>query len=247
VQLLDGARFKGFTMEDKGFSARMLTFARDLRTADSLLGTADHVTVESLQLVDGCDHASLSMTRRKERFKTLAASDDMARSMDALQIETAQGPCLDAMWDQELVVSRDLSGEPRWPAFAAAAVQRHGIRSVMCIRMFTNEKTVGALNMFSHHVGGFDEADRDEVVAIAAHAAIAMAAAEKVESLRSAIDTRTVIGQATGILMQQFDIDPSAAFALLVRASSQQNRKLREVALDVVTRTGPGIGARGRY
>ena len=51
---------------------------------------------------------------------------------------------------------------------------------------------------------------------------------------------RTVIGQATGILMERFDLPPDRAFSVLSRMSQQQNVKLRELAEQIVTtRTVP--------
>lgn len=59
----------------------------------------------------------------------------------------------------------------------------------------------------------------------------------KVEQLQQALATRSVIGQAQGILIGRYKCSPDAAFRVLVKASSTTNRKLRDIAADLV-RTG---------
>ena len=72
-------------------------------------------------------------------------------------------------------------------------------------------------------------------LALAAHVAVALAAAQEVEHLEHAMRGRTVIGQATGILMERFDLAPERAFSVLSRMSQQKNVKLRAIADEIVT------------
>jgi AmiR/NasT family two-component response regulator len=69
----------------------------------------------------------------------------------------------------------------------------------------------------------------------ATHAAIAMSSEQSRQDLRTAVTTREVIGQAQGILMERFKITDDLAFRLLVRASQDTNRKLRDIAEEVTT------------
>jgi hypothetical protein len=57
---------------------------------------------------------------------------------------------------------------------------------------------------------------------------------EEVSGLRQAIASRAVIEQAKGVLMARTGVDPDAAFDLLRTQSQHENRKLREVAHDLV-------------
>ena len=62
----------------------------------------------------------------------------------------------------------------------------------------------------------------------------------------TAIETRTVIGQAIGIVMERYDLDEDRAFSVLRRISSHENTKLRDVAAQLVaTRRLPRSGADG--
>jgi AmiR/NasT family two-component response regulator len=64
----------------------------------------------------------------------------------------------------------------------------------------------------------------------AAHAAVALRSAQDKQSLRIAMTTRNLIGQAQGILMERFKMTAEQAFAVLARVSQQTNVKLRDVA-----------------
>ena len=71
---------------------------------------------------------------------------------------------------------------------------------------------------------------------LAAHAAVALDSAGQKESLNTAIDSRDLIGQAKGIIMARDEVDADEAFAMLVKASQDLNKKLRLVAEEVVAK-----------
>ena len=106
--------------------------------------------------------------------------------------------------------------------------------SMLCVRLFTHEDRIGALNMYARDEGAFDEDWIDEAKALAAHAAVAVTAAEKIENLAAAIHNRTAIGQATGLVMAQYELTDLQAFNLLRRLSSTQNRKISAIAVELV-------------
>ena len=58
--------------------------------------------------------------------------------------------------------------------------------------------------------------------------------AEENEQLRRAIDSRDMIGQAKGLLMERYDVDAAAAFDLLVRLSQRSNTRLEQVAQKLI-------------
>ncbi len=110
-------------------------------------------------------------------------------------------------------------------------------RQVVETRAATSED-LGALNLFSTVPDAFDEEAEHVALLFAAHAAVAMADAQELERVRSALGTRDTVGQAKGILMERFKLTPDQAFALLVRASQTSNRKLHEVAEELATPGG---------
>jgi hypothetical protein len=80
----------------------------------------------------------------------------------------------------------------------------------------------------------FDASDDAVAHILARHASIAVAHARKEASLMQAVDARKLIGQAQGILMERFRVDAEGAFAILRRYSQDNNRKLRDVAVELI-------------
>jgi GAF domain-containing protein len=210
-------------------AARLGDLARDLQReedTDSMLAGIVHA---ALELVPHAAEASIGLITGRRTIDSRAASGDLPRRVDALQSETGQGPCLDASYEERVVSVPDLSSEPRWPAFSRAAFEL-GARSMMSFQLFVNGDHLGALNLFGHDVGVFDAESERIGALVAAHAAVAVAGSQQVSQLTQALDTRDLIGQAKGILMERFKITAQQAFLLLSRASSELNIKLHDVA-----------------
>ncbi|GAA2137727.1 GAF and ANTAR domain-containing protein [Nocardioides koreensis] len=227
-------------MEHNDLARRMAALARELQESRDLQATIEHaVELADKNIVD-CDGAAISLVRRGRDMDTPAATDESAAAADRLQVELGQGPCLDAIAERRLVASDDLVDDARWPAWGPRVAADTGLRSALCFRLFTQGATVGALSLYSRRVQGFGEVDREVGGVLAAHVAVAMATAQQVETLGVAVDARTVIGQAQGILMERYDIDAERAFAVLKRISTTSNVKLHEIAQRlVVERTLP--------
>jgi AmiR/NasT family two-component response regulator len=223
---------------------RLAEAARALRTED-VVQTLERAVSLAVEMVTGCDGAGVTMLRHGRAPETPAATSDWVSHGDALQYELQQGPCIDALWEHEVVTSSDLSDLMRWPVWGPRVVDEVGVRSVLCLQLFTNRDTVGALNMYGQSPGAFDDVlDQHEGQALATHIALALTAAQEIEHLNLAVRSRTVIGQAEGILMERFDMDAAHAFAVLKRVSQHSNVKLFQVAVELVRsrRLPPGVG-----
>ncbi len=212
--------------------------ARALLGEDDVESTLTKITTLAVETIDGCDHAGVSLIKGRE-ISTPAASDDVPVQVDAIQYETDQGPCLDAIREHETFRTGDLAAEGRWPEFSRRAAEETGVASMLSFRLFADPDTMGALNLYSKQRHAFDE----EAVAVgsvfATHAAVALAAAQHDEEMQKALQSRDVIGQAKGILMAQQDVSAAEAFDILRRASQRMNIKLRELAERVASRTPP--------
>lgn len=177
----------------------------------------------------------MSLVHGGGRVETPAATDDMCRRGDELQLEIGEGPYLQAIKEEETVVISDLTAEQRWPTWSPRAAEELGVRSMLCLQLFVTNDRIGALNLYSRQKDAFaDHDDRITALALAAHVAVALTSQVESDHLRSAMAHRTVIGQAVGMLMQRFDLTPDAAFAVLKRASQHSNRKLHVIASDMV-------------
>jgi len=228
---------------------RMAEAARELQDhQDDPQATFRHAVELACANVEGCDAAGLSFVRQDRHVETVAATDEMVVVADRLQYEISEGPCLDSIWESRIVHSRHIADDKRWPVWGPRVVAETAARSILAFRLFTHGDTLGALNLYSCSSDGFHDSAEEEGLALAAHIATAVAASQQIHQLVKGLDTRTYIGQATGILMERFDLDGDAAFKVLARYSSTHNVKLRDVAAELIrTRALPNdIGGHSR-
>lgn len=184
-------------------------------------------------LVLGADDAGIMRIRSRSRVETPAATTARVDAAHQLQVTFDEGPCLDAIDGRATYRTDDASIDPRWPQWGPAAATI-GIHSAVGVRLATRSRGYGSLNIYADRRSAFTQADEEVAELLAAHATAAFASAERSAGLQTALDSRTIIGQAQGILMQKFDIDADAAFAFLQRISQHENQKLVEVAEAVV-------------
>jgi AmiR/NasT family two-component response regulator len=100
--------------------------------------------------------------------------------------------------------------------------------------LFTDHRVLGALNLYYESVVDFSEDEVEVAKVVAAHASVALAKIRSERDLWRAIDSRHLIGQAQGILMERFKIGPEKSFSVLRRYSQQHNMKLHQVAGSLV-------------
>ncbi len=180
--------------------------------------------------------------RRDGRPLTVGSSDDLAEAVDEAQYQDDQGPCLQALQTGQVVTAPDLAEDDRWPLYAVRALVC-GIASSLSLPLLVGGTSVGALNLYSPAARTFeDPAVFGHARSLAAQASVTLAVvlrqtrqADLTDSLQATLVARSVIDQAIGILMGQQRCTADAAFALLRTASQHRNRKLRDVAADVIT------------
>lgn len=221
---------------------RFAAIARDLQNQSSEPATLDRIGTLAVETIQGCDHAGITVLDRHERITTLAATDDVVVTADVQQRELGEGPLVDVLAQQDAVSSEDLVGDGRWPRWGRWVHDNLGVQSMLGFQLFTTSKSYGALDMYSDRQGGFDAHDRIIGLALAAHAAVAVASSHELEHLNIAVANRTIVGQAEGILMERYDLDADRAFAILVRVSQAENRRLNLIAEELIsTRQTPGV------
>lgn len=225
-------------MGTQSLTERMALAARDLQSQFDPTATFFEACRLAVVNIESADAASLAIVRRRKRLSVEGASEDMAAAADALQHEVGEGPCLDAVRREEFVTCDDLRADSRWPTWGPRVADETAARSAMSLRLFVQGDTLGAMNLYSRQYAAFTQVDREEAQALATHVAIAVSAALEVENLERSLDSRTIIGQALGIAMERYNLDAARAMALLVRLSSHENKKFRDVAREIIrTRT----------
>ena len=210
----------------------LASMALELHDADTPAETAETIAHYAKKAVNA-DGAGLMVVRDGEVVTIADTSDDIERAHQ-LQADFGEGPCLAALegGDDTFLVG-DTRTDGRWPKWGRAAADI-GFRSVISSSLETSTRRIGSLNVYAQGVGTFDEADAEAISWLATHASVAIANAAEQEGLRLAMQNRTVIGQAEGVLMQAFGIDADQAFAYMKRLSQETNTKLSKVAADIV-------------
>jgi GAF domain-containing protein len=178
-----------------------------------------------------CDGAAV-LAVQQGVVSPVGLSDWAAGRASELQRVCGEGPSVDAMSGRRHSVVDDLRVEGRWRFWAPQAAQL-GWRSVVSVSL-ADHNLLGVVSLYSRRPHSFTAEDLALLEVFAQHAALALAVAEDQAQLRRAVEARTVIGQAQGVLMQRYEIDAEQAFKVLHRYSSHSNRKLRHVAEDVV-------------
>jgi transcriptional regulator with GAF, ATPase, and Fis domain len=195
--------------------------------------TVERVLDFALAAVD-CSHAAVVFAHGGQRLEVVASTDPAIEGLIATQMESRQGPVLSMVRDGvPSVIVADTHAESRWPIWAAAATAM-GYRSMIGVRLYNSERTLGTLNLYDCRPHNFSDADIEVAYVLARHSAIALGRAGDSDHFLRALDSRKLIGQAQGILMERFDLDDARAFEVLRRYSQDHNLKLRDVAQTVV-------------
>jgi GAF domain-containing protein len=218
--------------------AREAVLARTLvELADTLVADFDVVDLLTL-LTDGCvdvldvGAAGLMLAAPAGDLRVMASSSQAIRMLELFELQAQEGPCLDCYRTGEPVVNQDLaSAGGRWPRFA----------SVHALPMRLRGAVIGALNLFHIDPGMMRPADIAAAQAMADVATIAVlqhrATVEAQiinEQLSHALNSRVIIEQAKGMLSERMGIDVDQAFGQLRSHARNHNRRLVDVAQDVL-------------
>ena len=214
------------------------------QTLDTLVGTIGRLAVQSLE---GWDAAATSLVKGDE-VATYGSTDERINAVDQAQYDLKKGPCVDAIATGEIQYFDGTLTEPRWRQFAEAAADQD-VYSVFSFPLRIDENVIGAINLYSSERDALRSGHREEGSLFAAQAAVILANArayldkeEQVGQLEDALQTRTMIGQATGLLMAQEGLTSEEAFEKLVQVSQNSNIKLREIAQRYVEAWAEKIG-----
>jgi GAF domain-containing protein len=222
----------GMTSQNHDLAVRMAELARTiaLRKVDEVL--AD-VTTTAKELISGVDIAGVLLVGKAGSFETLAPTNDLMFKLDELQMRYLEGPCVTAALSEIVVRTDDFRIEPKWPNYSPEVVQL-GVLSGLSFKLYTADRTAGALNLFGYEPMLWDTEAETIGMVLAAHAAAAILASREGDQLQSALSTRDRIGQAKGIIMERFKIDDVQAFGMLRQLSQDTNTKLIDIAQRVI-------------
>ncbi|WP_318533030.1 GAF and ANTAR domain-containing protein [Arthrobacter vasquezii] len=242
----------GMTDPEAAVSSNELSDVRtDHRLQDAVLDSAD---VEAF-LNELCRHAAGALGDREEilcgitllrerKAATVASSSERAREMDEVQYKFDDGPCLSAARNQTTVHVADVNQEEHWADYIGAVADR-GMQSILAVPFDLMGDAKAALNLYADRAHKFTDETVERAAAYAAEAARSLRLAVRIahhseiaEDLRTAMESRTAIDIAIGVIMCQSRCSQTEAFEFLKKASSHRNIKLRELAVQIVASAG---------
>ena len=213
---------------------------------DETLGRVTQLAVATIppchmaELVIMCDHGPVSR----------GATDGVSVAIASLRRRVGRGPSIEA-WVRGETVHADLAAiRTRWPELADRAVE-FDVGDVLAVPVIVGDVPAGTLTAYAPFGTHFTQDDEHRGATVALRAAVALAglglraANTEVLQLQEALRSRATIEQAKGILIAQHGCSPDEAFTRLTRRSQRENRKLRDVAADLVAGAAPsGTGRR---
>jgi uncharacterized protein YyaL (SSP411 family) len=188
----------------------------------------------------GLEVAGAITLQRRHLTSTAGWSSAASRVCDEIQHNFGEGPCLHAMSSGTTVLIRDTRTDMRWPEYGSA-ISALGQLSVLGVPLALDDGAAAALNVFAPVADAFDATAIGAAEAFAGHAEKSLRLAVRIgarqqlaDDLRAAMESRTAVDLAAGIIMAQNRCSQEEALKILAKASSARNQKLRLVAEELV-------------
>ncbi len=206
------------------------------RSMQSLLQSVADLTKK---VMPGNPETSVSLLVN-DKADTAVFTGQLAMDCDESQYGRGYGPCLHAASTGELTEVADTRTEPRWRDYMVSAAER-GALSSLSVPLPITEGVQGALNIYAREAQAFDDDSRSIATRFAPYAAVAASnmhayqdALDMAQNLQVALESRAVIDQAKGILMERYKWSADQAFQALVQVSMRTNTRVRAVAEHLV-------------
>jgi len=207
--------------------------------ADGLAAALQEV-IDAMPAVFGADGAGLMVVDEGIALREVASSDEPGRTLELLQQEIGEGPCVQTLVEDMVVTTEDVTADDRWPELAPRMIGT-GVRAVMGVPTHLAGGAVAALNLYRAEPYEWTDADVEAlqrfngvVERLIALAVVGQQRDELVTQLQTALESRVVIERATGLLMGRHGIDAVEAFDRLRRAARHTRRRVYDLALDLL-------------
>jgi hypothetical protein len=217
---------------------RIADLAQLLLDDEASDGPVEQLTALALELIPGS--AAAGVVAAGDTSWAFTASAPAVAELNRLQLRGGDGPVAEAVRYGEARRIDDTRSEQRWPA-ACAAIADAGFGSCLVLPLRTDRQPGGALVIYGQAPDAFAGSGHDIALLFAAQGGVAMrnAAAYRncrllVANLHAALESRAVIEQAKGILVAEYGCHPEVAFKELSKLSQNTNRKVRDIAADLV-------------
>jgi GAF domain-containing protein len=184
--------------------------------------------------------AGISMMTADGTRGVCIASDPVSQHVDDLQFVLGEGPCMEAFEHRRPVLVTDVADTAtRWPLYAPAAEQG-GVRAVFAFPLQIGGARLGVLDVFRRDAGPLTADQLTDALLFTDVTVSAVldrqesAATGRSDDLDAAIRHRAELFQAQGMIMVQLGVPLAEAMVRLRAHAYAQNRRLDELARDVV-------------
>jgi GAF domain-containing protein len=220
-----------------------------VKLADTLI--ADFDVVDLMQtLVEECadilatEAGGILIVDPSGALQLVASTSEESALVEIMQLNAGAGPCVDCITTGRPVSVGDIAGSgSQWPAFRQEAI-RQGFTSVHATPMRLRGQVIGAMNLFSTHLGELNPEDVAVAQALADVATIGLLQERSIREsgiiagqLQNALNSRVVIEQAKGVVSENAGLSMSDAFSALRNYARNNNLTLSAVASAVVDRS----------
>lgn len=214
------------------------TVMHDYDIGDLLYQLTDHVVS-----VLGVSGAGVSLGATDGRLQFVTASDERVVRLEEQQMKSAEGPCHDAYHNGEQVLVPDLNHVTSWPNYTPLAI-KVGCQAVAGLPLRITNRSIGALNVYADQPREWTADDVQAAQMLADMATGYIVNARQLhesrllaEQLQHALDSRIVIEQAKGVVAERLGVHPEQAFDILRGYARSHNRRLHDVAAEVIDGT----------
>ncbi|HEY2443187.1 MAG TPA: GAF and ANTAR domain-containing protein [Streptosporangiaceae bacterium] len=202
----------------------------------------NQLVVLATRQVRACSGATAGLWRDGEPVVLVASHPDLPELIEA-QLSSGQGPVLEAVADGGPVSCPDTLAETRWPRYADAALRR-GVRSSVTLSLRRGAETV-TLSLYGARPRTLDSGQLDlaELLISIGHSVVGNAAEygdarRTATQLRAAAESRELVDQAKGMLMQALGCTADEALRWLRRNSQERNVRVADIARRVIASDG---------
>lgn len=231
--------------------AAFVSLADTLVDDYNIIELLDRLVRYSVELLSA-QAAGIMLVDPRGNLRVVASSDEETETIELLQLQTDQGPCVDSVRHAVPVSVADLvEASERWPRFVAA-LQERDFRSVHALPLRLRGQAVGGLNLFHREPGPLPDADLALGQALADVATIGILQERAIrhgevltEQLQTALNSRVIIEQAKGVLAERGNLPMPDAFDRLRRYARSRSRPLTEIARRIVEGNLPAGEALG--
>lgn len=186
----------------------------------------------------GLDGAGVSIVDRDGTREPLFATDELATTMERLQLTLGEGPCVDSSETGTPVLVPDLT-DPRdmvarsWPVFRNEAT-RAGARAIFAFPIQIGAICLGAVDFYRRSTGPLTRPELSTALSSVEEVGLILLEAPEQYGDPETVTTNMIVHQAAGMVMAQLGTSIEQAMVRLRATAFAEGLNIHELAADVV-------------